>query len=244
MNRRNALLSTLVAVFASPYILSRYINTQSALDIAPSALEEYCFRINPNITPHATIGMREIATTPEQFLKQNSDVEAVINGIYFGGKDTGQRPLGLAYLAEHHHLATERTKNIRGYFAVSRNGQEIMVTDGNIGNVENYWLVIGTHPLLVTNGKVHTQALEPRYNGNDYRSAIGTKSNDICFAVSKNKIPMSEWAKILLSSGYSGAINLDGGPSSQMAVREGGSIKVMGGGTEKTHLVIFSYIRK
>ena len=100
--------------------------------------------------------------------------------------------------------------------------------------------------MLVTNGKVNNQALEDRYSERRfYRSAIGTKTGkDICFAVSTDAILMSEWSERLRETGYNGALNLDGGPISQMTIRDRtDGISVKGKGTGNTKLVIFSYRR-
>ena len=97
-------------------------------------------------------------------------------------------------------------------------------------------LVIGTHPLLITDGKVSTQAQEDRYNtSEDFRSAIGYKNSQLCFVVSPNLILMEDWAKELLKNGYTQAINLDGGGTSQLAL-EGG--KFYGPGVESTRMII------
>jgi len=200
-------------------------------------LEEYCF----SISPHKSIAMRGVDTTPEQFLRNNPGVETAINGLYFGPNNKTQ---GIAYLAKNWHFATETPEYIRGYFSVNRRGDEIKVSESLDGKLTDYFLVLGTHPLLVTNGKVNSQSLEDRYGGRKcYRSAIGTKTGkDICFAVSTDAILTSEWAERLRKAGYDGALNLDGGPISQMAIRDRtGGISVKGKGTGNTKLVIFSY---
>lgn len=205
----------------------------------PSNLEEYCF----SISSHRSVAMRGVDTTPEQFVRNNPSVEAAINGSYFGSDN---RTEGIAYLADNHHFATQKPEHIRGYFSVNRKGDEIKVSESLDGKLTDYFLVLGTHPLLVTNGKVNSQALEDRYGRRTfYRSAIGTKTGkDICFAVSTDAILMSEWAKRLRDAGYVGALNLDGGPISQMAIRDrSGGISVKGKGTGNTKLVIFSYKR-
>jgi len=203
----------------------------------PSNLEEYCF----TISPHKSIALRAVDTTPEKFLRDNPTVEAAINGPYY---DAENRTEGVAYLANDWHLATGKPDDIRGYLSVSRKGDEIKVAESLSGKLEDYFLVLGTHPLLVTDGKVHSQSREQRYRERiAYRSAIGTKSgSDMCFAVSADEILMSEWAQRLDEVGYYGALNLDGGPISQMALRDDG-ISVKGKGTGNTKLVIFSYTR-
>lgn len=201
-----------------------------------SQLEEYCSRISQDIT----IGMRKVDQTPEEFIRENPKVQAVINGIYF---DKNSKLEGMAYFAENHHFAIEKPEHIRGYFSVDKTGNNILVSEKLVENLNDYWLVLGTHPLLVMNGEVHNQSNEMRYIGSAYRSAIGIKNGNICFAVSEDKISMSEWGGILKNSGYQGAINLDGGPISQMAVRNKDQIVVQGGGTQNTKLVVFFYNR-
>jgi len=204
-----------------------------------SNLEEYCFSVSPN----KYIAMREVDTTPEQFLRDNPTVEAAINGSYYGSDNKTE---GIAYLADNWHFATEKPEHTRGYFSVNRKGDEIKVSESLDGKLTDYFLVLGTHPLLVTDGNVHSQACEDRYRGRRfYRSAIGTKTGkDICFAVSTDAIFMNEWAERLKNAGYDGALNLDGGPISQMAIRDrSNNISLKGKGTENTKLVIFSYNR-
>ncbi|MBI5002790.1 phosphodiester glycosidase family protein [Candidatus Woesearchaeota archaeon] len=204
-----------------------------------SHLEEYCFPISP----HKSVAMRAVDTTPEKFVRDTPGVEAAINGLYY---DSDNQSEGIAYLANNWHFATEKPAHTRGYFSVNREGNKIDVAESLEGGLTDYFLVLGTHPLLVTEGKVHAQSLEERYAGRTaYRSAIGTKTGkDICFAVSTDQIFIREWADRLKKAGYTGALNLDGGPLSQMAIRaKDGVVSVKGNGTENTKLVIFSYTR-
>jgi uncharacterized protein YigE (DUF2233 family) len=87
--------------------------------------------------------------------------------------------------------------------------------------IDEYWMAIGTFPLLVINGAVR-QGLE-RAKERAYRSAIGTKSNDICFAVSEEQLTLNEWAQHLVGKGYAGALYLDGGPYASLAARDAAS---------------------
>ncbi len=186
----------------------------SSLNAEEVGLEEYCFEIDRDVS----IGARNVTTTPEEFINQNPNVFVAINGVYFG---QDQRPEGLVFLSDNHHLATERPQHTRGYFTVNKRGDKVKVTEKLEDPLKDYWLVIGTHPLLVEDGHLHSQSQEARYsNSAAQRSAIGTKNGkNICFAVSKGDIAISNWAKKLESKGYLGAINLDGGPYSQLAVR-------------------------
>ena len=211
----------------------------SARDFSNKVIEEHCF----SISQKKSIAMREITMKPADFVRKDSNIEAAINGVYFG-KDN--RPEGIAYLTRNHHFATRKPEHVRGYFTIDRNGSSVDVSESLRGNFSDYWLVIGTHPILVADGKVNSQAREERYNKRRPapRSAIGTKGGkNVCFAVSEDDISMANWASLLQQSGYSGAINLDGGPFSQLAVRDRKSVRVEGKGNQPTRLVIFSYRR-
>ena len=54
-------------------------------------IDDYCFEI----TPQVTIGVKQTVITTENFLRQNRNVIAAINGVYFG-KD--RLPEGFVYL--------------------------------------------------------------------------------------------------------------------------------------------------
>ncbi len=201
----------------------------------PRNFEEYCFQISPS----EGIAIRDVDTTPEQFIKENPEIKAVINGPYYNKEGKTE---GIAHLAEDWDFGTEKPKDVRGYFSINRKGDEIKVTESLEGNLNDYWMVIGTHPILVKNHQVHNQSKEIRYSKLlAYRSAIGNKGKNICFAVSNDEILMSDWAKRLQNKGYEGAINLDGGPVSQMAIRNNYGVSVKGKGNGNTKLVIFSY---
>ena len=243
MRRRTLLTMLLYPVVTSAQVLSSQQKS--------SNISEHFFDISEN----QKIGIRELTTTPQKFVENNSDIEAAINGPYFSPNNKTQ---GIAYLADGHQLADGNINYVRGYFSVNKNGNEVKVNEtlldgtGTLDEkLRNYWLVIGTHPLLVVNRAVHAQSREDRYKYDeqrrikrDYRSAIGTKyGKAIYFAVSEDKITMEEWAERLRSVGYLGAINLDGGPISQLAVRENKIVKIKGQGTLPTRLVIFEYTK-
>jgi len=211
--------------------------------VANSGLNEYCF----NITPKISIGAKKATQFPADFLRSDANILAAINGVYW---DTDGTPLGEVFLADNNHLANKQGR-ISGYLLVNKAGTEIKVAESFDENYQNYYFVVGTHPILLINSQVHSQAAEERYNkyedGRDkvsYRSAIGTKDGrNICFAVSANTLTMSDWADLLLKSGYRDALNLDGGPVSQLAIRENNEVKTSGAGLTPTHLIIFSYQR-
>ena len=174
------------------------------------------------------------------------NVDSAINGPYFDKRDkNGKLVEGIAYLANNHNFGNNNPDHVRGYFTVSLDGNKIGVTRQLNGNFNDYWLVIGTYPLLVLNPQVHSQARMPVYNASTrYRSAIGTKNGNVCFAVSENELTMEQWAEMLHQAGYSGAINLDGGPVSQLAERIGGRVSVKGKGKSPARLLIFEYTTK
>lgn len=203
-------------------------------------LAEYCFI--PDDYTH--LGASLSATRPDIFLQQYDYVKAAINGVYFGADD--DKPQGIVYF-NGQHLATKKGQ-ITGYFSIDKRGQ-VKTSEYLTGAINGYQLVIGTHPLLLSSGKISSQALADRYNRDaqkqyklSYRSAIGTKDKkNICFAVSDDAITMKSWAEQLKGNGYSEAINLDGGTISQLAVRQDYQIKYFGGGILPTRLILFAY---
>ena len=200
--------------------------------------DEYCFRIKPDLS----MGVREITTTPEKFLQNNENVQAAINGPYFG---LDNKTEGIVFLADNNYFGTRKPEHIRGYFTINKNGNKVQVNEKLPKDFSNYWLVIGTHPILVSNEEINSQARENRYNKIGLRSAIGTKDEkDICFAVSREELSMLDWANELKVAGYNGAINLDGGPFSKLSIRDNKSIKKLGKGNQETKLIIFSYYKK
>lgn len=203
---------------------------------------EYCF----NITDEVTINMAKQTTLPYSYLYSNQNVVAAMNGVYFGekGESEGEwKPLGIASV-DGQNLATNKDKDIEGYFTVSKDGTSVNVAETLDGDLDDYKAVIGTHPLLVVDGKVHSQADLQRYKRTTplpyHRSAIGTKDNtDVCFVISTDKCTMIEWAEILQAEGYAGAINLDGAGPQQLAVRDDqGATNSFGNGWMQTRLVI------
>ncbi len=199
-------------------------------------VNEYCFMPSRSLS----LSIQRAQITPYEFLRNNDNVEAVINGVYYGVDST---PLGIAY-AEGAEHANGNKNQVRGYFTIDNAGK-IMVTKSLQNHKEDYAVVIGTHPLLITSNDVDPQAIEKRYNGRPaYRSAIGTKGSDVCFAVSTNSLEMQVWAEVLQDAGYTGALNLDGGPISQLAVRRKEGIDLYGLGLEQTRIVIFSHQNK
>ncbi len=220
---------------------------------APSAMKpsqpvaplvyEFCF-------PSRALRAEKITTTPLQFLESHPNATAAINGVYWGADDG--EPQGIVYLGSHF---TSGKGLVSGYLVVKGDGvvhagealamrvQEIL---DHKRTGDDY--VIGTHPLLVVNGAVHEQAVSARYNVTDageakesQRSALGSTTGlNLCFAVSATSMTMNDWADALVARGYQSAINLDGGPVSQLAVRDNGTIARYGPGVVETRLILFT----
>jgi len=201
---------------------------------------EYCFSVSSD----QGISMEKVTTFPRSFLGYNPAVLAVINGIYFGPPvpDSFQyEPIGIAYIDGKSNLA--KSGAIRGYFTISKDGSEVLVSENMSQPFSDYHMVIGTHPLLVVDSQIPPQAFEERYNrtGKTNRSAIGTKDGrNVCFAVSEKQLTMQEWAEQLQYEGYKGALNLDGGSPSELAVRGKPSPR---SAFEPTRLVIYSFLK-
>lgn len=238
------------APVSSPVYEVTITTPQQEVSPVPSVTEQlegkvhdFCFTESSGLM----LKMQRVTTTPEQFLKfpENSNVIAAINGMYFGPDNL---PEGIAYVdngGNPQHLATQIPRHTRGYFAVKKT-DEISVGETLSGLYTDYRIVIGTHPLLVVEGIVHPQAREQRYRSGTeviaFRSAIGTKDGtNICFGVSREPLLMETWAEELLQVGYRGAINLDGGPYSQLALRNENVIITDGPGERMARLIISAY---
>jgi len=212
------------------------------------AFYEYRFKI----TSETKFRMQEFWGFPKDFVKSNRNVLAAINGVYW---NAAHKPEGALYSGKG-YIGTEtpefnsrqppifgffdktrREPRYGGYLSVDLSGNEVRISETLHGNHSDYWLVVGTHPLLVMKGKIHPQAIDPHYNRTikepkaekqvpyaTYRSAIGIREIDqktyVSFIVSMDRITMSDWAKKLKDAGFAGAINIDGGPVSQLATRD------------------------
>jgi len=196
---------------------------------AEDDLAEYCFTIRP----HCTLRAAALTTTPEAFLRDHPDALAAINGPYYGLHDRRYQTEGLVYYRGNRNdgLHIERsTQRIDGYFIVNGNGDKVSVQRERPKDLHDEWLTLGTFPLLAAHGLTLPQRPSPTA----YRAAIGTKDEtDICFAVSRQPVTMSDWAHLLHDHHYQGAINLDGGPVASLATRTAHGI-TLGGGNEHT----------
>ncbi len=238
--RKAALIAILM------YSLSNSVHNSQAQQRS-SNLSEHCFSITSSSRPE----IAQVTTTPGEFLRNNPSSQAAINGPYVGGNSPrNYMTQGIAYLADGHQLADGDLRHVRGYFTISKDGKQIKASETleGIGTLDeklrNYWLVIGTHPLLVVNEYVHSQAREDRYGKRSIepivtRSAIGTKNGQVCFAVSDDRISTQQWAETLKQEGYESAINLGGDTYSQLAVRRGNGIEINGTAKNPARLIIF-----
>ncbi len=179
-------------------------------------------------------------TTPREFLLNHSDAVAAINGVFY---DTQGDVQGAVYSQKSGHLGNQEGR-ISGYFVIPNGAMGAYGADEFDNTFPKYEAVIGTHPMLVLDSSIHAQADEKQYNINTdgtrrefFRSAIGTKNaRNVCFAVTTKIVTMHDWAKELVNQGYSAALNLDGGPVSQMSVQGGATY---GLGASDTALVIY-----
>lgn len=222
--------------FEPDKLLNEYKDVVDEDEKVEKEFNDICFSLKDY-----SLGFSREILTPVNFLENNQEYLAAINGVYWGADDG--LPQGITYLDGTDYSTGKGL--VSGYLTIS-NGNIINVTEEQI-NKKDYKLVIGTHPLLVKDGVLSTQALKERYNLNSdgtdklsYRSAIGYKtSGEFCFAVSRYSLTMEKWAKTLIKNGYNGALNLDGGPISQLAIRDNGIVNNYGGGFLETRLVIF-----
>ena len=209
-----------------------------------------------NITEYCNDGTLKLGiimhnTTPKDCFAKNSTsstkIVAAINGTYF---DANGDPEGLVMRSTGftENMYAYGSGEIRGYLYVTDTGIYAgkMCPRSISDNSASMW-IIGTHPLLVSGGRISMQSTEKRYNYNDkdvptkaYRSALGTKDGvHLCMAVSNKPMGMAEWASELFVEGYTQAINLDGGPISQLVGPNG----TFGGGgsNSPTKLIFYFY---
>ncbi len=162
----------------------------------------------------------------------NFGVEIVVeDGIItniFHDKGNNAIPAG-GYVISAHGKAAEFFKTARVNDELIIN-QEILSDGGNFNEIPN---VIGAGPRLVMDGKIFVTADEEKFPadirvGRAPRSAVGVTSyGDYIFAVVDGRqahskgCTLQEWAEILLKEfGAFNAINLDGGGSTELIVKD------------------------
>ena len=150
-----------------------------------------------------------------------------IKNIFFD-KGNNAIPAG-GYIISAHGTAAEIFKTAQIGDKININ-QKIFSDDGNFNEVPN---IIGAGPRLVMDGKVFVTADEEKFPkdiriGRAPRSAVGVNEyGDYIFAVVDGRqahskgCTLQEWAEILLNEfGAVNAINLDGGGSTELIVKD------------------------
>ena len=162
----------------------------------------------------------------------NFGVEVVVeDGIItniFHDKGNNVIPVG-GYIISAHGTTAEFFKNARINDEININ-QKILSEDGNFNEIPN---VVGAGPRLVMDGKIFVTADAEKFPadiriGRAPRSAVGVTSyGDYIFAVVDGRqahskgCTLQEWAEILLNEfGAFNAINLDGGGSTELIVKD------------------------
>lgn len=172
-------------------------------------------------------------TTPSDFMKSLSSdtVVAVINGVYYGADDG----LTQGYVRVNEKDFASGKGRVSGYLLIGNEGDVTSLESLEAVRLHSQTDVIGTHPLLISQGRIHEQSIDERYNQSlALRSALGTTTGrNICFTVSTDLISMDQWSTLLLNYGFADAINLDGGSVSQMATQD----QTYGVGIENTKLL-------
>ncbi|MBQ7705504.1 MAG: phosphodiester glycosidase family protein [Selenomonadaceae bacterium] len=151
----------------------------------------------------------------------------VITGIFY---DAGNNYIPIdGYIISAHGTAAEPFKSARVHDKIKLN-QDILSEDGNFNAIPT---VIGAGPRLVMDGKIFVTAAEEKFPadirvGRAPRSAVGVTSyGDYILAVVDGRqahsrgCTLQEWADILLNKfGAFNAINLDGGGSTELIVKD------------------------
>ena len=162
----------------------------------------------------------------------NFGVEVVVeNGIItdiFYDKGNNFIPAG-GYVISAHGAAAEFFQFAQVGDLININ-QKILSDDGNFNDVP---YVVGAGPRLVMDGKIFVTAVEEKFpndikNGRAPRAAVGVTSyGDYILAVVDGRqahskgCTLQEWANILLNKfGAFNAINLDGGGSAELIVKD------------------------
>ena len=152
--------------------------------------------------------------------------DGIITNIFHGGNN--EIPAG-GYIISAHGAAAEFFKAAQINDEIKIN-QKILSDDGNFNEIPN---VVGAGPRLVMDGKIFVTADAEKFPadirvGRAPRSAVGvTEYGDYILAVVDGRqahskgCTLQEWAEILLNEfGAVNAINLDGGGSSELIVKD------------------------
>ncbi len=137
---------------------------------------------------------------------------AAINGGYF---DEHWHPLGV--LIHEGKQTNPPFKKAGGYFCVVQGRAMIRPTEQGLpaGVTE----ALQCHPRLVTGGQVVSR-FKP---GKHVRAAVGvTEAGEVILAVTcQGELSLRDWARAMKALGCQDALNLDGGPSSQLYFHAG-----------------------
>lgn len=209
--------------------------TTTTKEITPREIEVACFDLSD-----FEFGAVEVDATPFTFMQtlSSNTVVAAINGVYYGADDG--RSQGNVWVNEKEYASGKG--RVSGYLLIGDDDTVTSVESLDAIRLASSTDVIGTHPLLISQSKIHEQSLDERYNQSlAFRSALGSTSGaNICFAVSLDVLSMDQWSTKLFEYGFVDAINLDGGSVSQMVTQDG----VFGGGVENTKLLFLVTSRK
>ena len=153
--------------------------------------------------------------------------DGIITNIFYD-KGNNVIPAG-GYVISAHGDSAEFLKTMQINDEIKIN-QEILSEDGNFNEIPN---IIGAGPRLVMDGKIFVTANEEKFPadirvGRAPRSAVGVNSyGDYILAVVDGRqahskgCTLQEWAEILLNEfGAFQAINLDGGGSTELVVKD------------------------
>lgn len=146
---------------------------------------------------------------------ERSGVLLVINGGFF---DEFYRSLGL--LVRQGRLLNPLRETSWGIFLLKEKGKEASIIshrDWKSADLPSTMLAIQVGPRLVIDGKI------PSFieSGPTRRSAVGmTRQGMVMIALTEGGLSLREWAE-LLAQECPWALNLDGGGSSQIAVKTG-----------------------
>lgn len=198
-------------------------------------------------------------TTPREFLETDISYGyegdkyqrpvAAINGTYYDAKGNPEGFVMRAGSFYNIKYFAYGSGEVRGYLYITDKGIFAgKMCPKELSDNDTSMFIIGTHPLLVSAGKISAQSSEKRYNYNEqgvqttaYRSALGTKDGKhLCMVVSNMPMGMAQWALELYAHGYTQAINLDGGPVSQLACPSG---TFGGGGANASTRSIFYFYK-
>ena len=232
---------------ASAQEISRELGSPSDLWSEPNPGVRYLRRTyeQPRVSVYALVidlsqeGVQVIATPePERWdtvshFAETQDAVAAINGGFWG---TWQRPSGITAGGGELWSRAEPSPDF-GHFAVRRDGRAVVRGPGEgerAGSLAQIAEAISGRPILVRRGRVDTETLDSFETANQRqpRTAVGVSRDGrrVVMVVVDGRqtqsrgLTLYQLARELVQLGAHRAINLDGGGSSVMYVREAGGI--------------------